>query len=184
MVVKVTNTTMVNVTSEQFATQSNITDFIPDRNSDLIGASGSIINFTDLSVPTPGAWLWDFGDGTTSALQNPVHTYTQAGLFSVSLTPLNGNWIPLVMHDLIELHTSTFLHDVGAGVASLTVTFTDTSAATSWLWDFGDGNTSTLQNPVHTYTRAGEYLVKLQRPYMHGSYSDIGDIVAVFGTTD
>jgi PKD repeat protein len=45
------------------------------------------VAFTDLSSPTPTSWLWDFGDGTTSTLQNPTHNYTVAGVYSVTLTP-------------------------------------------------------------------------------------------------
>ena len=43
-------------------------------------------NFLDATVPSPSAWLWDFGDGNTSAIQNPQHTYAQAGSYTVSLT--------------------------------------------------------------------------------------------------
>ncbi len=49
-----------------------------------------IINFTDLSTGTPTTWLWNFGDGTTSTQQNPVHTYTTNGTFTVTLTATNG----------------------------------------------------------------------------------------------
>ena len=48
------------------------------------------VNFTDRSGMTPTSWLWEFGDGTTSALQNPSHTYTAAGTYSVRLTATNA----------------------------------------------------------------------------------------------
>ena len=47
------------------------------------------INFTDLSANGPNSWLWDFGDGNTSSLQNPTHTYANGGLYTVSLTTSN-----------------------------------------------------------------------------------------------
>ena len=50
------------------------------------GAHPLTINFADTSTPAPTAWNWDFGDGNTSALQNPAHTYTSAGTYSVTLT--------------------------------------------------------------------------------------------------
>ena len=48
------------------------------------------VTFTDLSTGTPTSWAWDFGDGTTSTLQNPTHTYTTAGSYNVALT-VNGS---------------------------------------------------------------------------------------------
>lgn len=63
-------------------------------------------------------------------------------------------------------YTTSFTQDFTTGDVPLTVTFTDTSsgdtAPTSWSWNFGDGGTSTLQNPVHTYTVPGTYTVTLQ----------------------
>lgn len=47
--------------------------------------------FTDASTNTPDEWLWDFGDGTTSAIQNPSKTYTRPGLFTVTLTATNAD---------------------------------------------------------------------------------------------
>ena len=67
-----------------------------------------------------------------------------------------------IASDVTQLSTD-FLANLISGTAPLTVTFTDYSAGkpTSWKWDFGDGNTSTLQNPVHTYATSGSYTVKL-----------------------
>ncbi|PVG80560.1 cell surface protein, partial [Nocardioides gansuensis] len=60
--------------------------------------------------------------------------------------------------------TASFTVSPASGTAPLSVTFTDTSTGspTSWLWDFGDGTTSTAQNPSHTYTAAGTYTVSLR----------------------
>ena len=62
----------------------SVTNFTADV---LIGPVPLTVNFTDLSSPVPTAWLWDFGDGTSSStLQNPTHTYTTGGVYSVTLT--------------------------------------------------------------------------------------------------
>ncbi|MBX7241482.1 MAG: M4 family metallopeptidase [Bacteroidia bacterium] len=53
-------------------------------------ACDGVIDFKDKSIPTPASWLWDFGDGTTSTLQNPVHTYTANGTYTVKLTGTNN----------------------------------------------------------------------------------------------
>ncbi len=59
-------------------------DFTMENNT---GAPPLSVSFTDTStIPEPGSWLWDFGDGATSTERNPVHTYNQAGTFSVRLT--------------------------------------------------------------------------------------------------
>ena len=58
--------------------------------SDSTFCQGTSITFTDLSTGTPTSWLWDFGDGNSSTLQNPTHTYSNAGTYNVSLTVSDG----------------------------------------------------------------------------------------------
>ncbi|AKB36571.1 cell surface protein [Methanosarcina siciliae C2J] len=131
------------------------------------------VQFTDLSTAATG-WAWDFdNDGTVdSTAQNPVHTYGDAGIYSVNLTVINaGGSNSEVKIDYITVSSTptepepvaAFTADVTDGTAPLTVNFTDQSAGTptSWLWDFGDGANSTAQNPVHAYSAAGNYTVNL-----------------------
>jgi len=64
----------------------------PDANFTMNSTADNIpftIQFTDTSGGTPTSWFWDFGDGTNSTLQNPVHTYSLPGIYSVNLTPAN-----------------------------------------------------------------------------------------------
>lgn len=63
---------------------ANITNF---SGTPVSGSAPLTVSFTDLSSPTPSSWLWDFGDGNTSTVQNPSHTYTVAGTYNVSLSP-------------------------------------------------------------------------------------------------
>jgi len=58
--------------------------------SPLSGKYPLTVQFTDLSTNTPTSWLWDFGDGSTSTEQNPIHQYTSEGSFTVSLTATNA----------------------------------------------------------------------------------------------
>ncbi|MBL4703393.1 MAG: PKD domain-containing protein, partial [Flavobacteriales bacterium] len=113
------------------------------------------------------SWYWDFGDGTTSTLENPSHTYTSAGLFDVMLvaTSLTGNCSDTV---LFANYVSTsspiadFTSTVVFSCAPMVANFTDVSNdAVSWSWDFGDGAVSTTQNPLHVYTYPGYYDVIL-----------------------
>lgn len=50
------------------------------------GTAPHAVTFTDLSVGTVESWLWDFGDGQTSMIQNPTHVYSAAGAYTVALT--------------------------------------------------------------------------------------------------
>jgi Zn-dependent metalloprotease len=70
----------------EYASAPPITSFTADDTASCTGT----INFTDLSQNGPTTWSWDFGDGDTSNLRNPSHTYAQAGYYSVSLTATNN----------------------------------------------------------------------------------------------
>jgi PKD repeat protein len=141
-----------------------VADFSP---SATIGVVPAAITFTDTSANTPTAWLWAFGDGNTSTLQNPSHTYVTAGTYEVTLTATNAygedtetKTALLTVYDPV---TANFTVDTTAGLVPLAVTFTDTSTGdpTEWTWAFGDGETSTLQNPAHTYSAEGNYTITL-----------------------
>ncbi len=117
---------------------------------------------------TPGSfnWLWDFGDGTTSSLFAPTHTYTTVGSFQVSLTASNSygcsQGYPLNARVITYDPVASFAPDVTAGCPPLTVNFNDYSqGATLWQWNFGDGTSSTSQFPTHIYSTAGLYTVTL-----------------------
>ena len=141
------------------------------------GVSPLPVTFTDLSTGVPTTWSWDFGDGGTSTLQNPTHTYLTSGTFTVTLTVDNAfgsdtaTKTDLVLVDVIP-PVADFAASVTGGLSPLDVDFTDQSTGgvpTSWLWDFGDGATSTLQNPSHTYTASGFQTVSLTVTNPYGS---------------
>jgi PKD repeat protein len=135
------------------------------------------VQFTDLSENVTGL-NWNFGDGNSSTEQNPMHTYPIAGNYTVNLTANNGNdtnskTIPINVINIPEqpvLPVANFNADVTNGVAPLAVQFTDLSTnATSWTWNFGDGQTSSAQNPINTYYSAGTYTVSLTASNANGS---------------
>lgn len=110
--------------------------------------------------------LWEFGDGTTSNLQNPTHTYTANGSYTVTLHSFNASGCESIFQKenavVIVLPNADFSADLSPGCAPLTTTFTNTSTnSNQWSWDFGDGTFSTLKNPVHTYNSPGDYNVRL-----------------------
>jgi len=113
------------------------------------------------------AWLWDFGDGETSTHRDTYHRYQRPGVYNVSLTCDNAG--ASATHTeygyitVFEPLAPSFSADTRNGTAPLTVRFTDTSTGDpdTWLWEFGDGETSSEQNPEHTYVNAGIYDVTL-----------------------
>ncbi|HII90637.1 MAG TPA: PKD domain-containing protein [Methanosarcina sp.] len=131
------------------------------------GKAPLTVAFNDTSTGSPIKWKWIFGDGTTSTKQNPTHKYSKVGRYTVTLTATNGNGSNMVTKtDYIKVVTkpvANFTSGVTFGKAPLTVAFNDTSTGipTEWKWAFGDGKTSTVQNPMHKYSNAGNYTVKL-----------------------
>lgn len=131
-----------------------------------------IVQFTDTSTGSPTNWSWNFGDGATSNLQNPNHTYISLGNFTVSLNvsknePNCSSPSVLTFSNYIQVRcpqvVATFIGEPRTGKIPLTVKFTDTSTGnpTSWFWSFGDGGTSNDQNPEHQYTTIGPFTVIL-----------------------
>src|SRR2546426_1160276 len=116
------------------------------------------------------AWLWSFGDGTTSTSRNPSHLYASAGRYTVSLIVRSSSGSDTLAQasyiGVFVKPTAAFTGSPTSGQTPLTVQFTDQSTAgsapiTSWQWTFGDGGTSTARSPSHTYTDAGSYTVSL-----------------------
>lgn len=134
------------------------------------GQSPLLVSFTDLSSGSVTSWSWTFGDGGSSTAQNPSHTYTAAGSFSVTLTATGpGGSDGVTKNGYITVTappvapTAEFSGSPTSGTNPLLVSFTDLSTGdvTGWSWTFGDGGTSTAQSPTHTYTAAGSYDVSL-----------------------
>ena len=132
------------------------------------GAIPLEVHFTDQSDGEVTSWLWDFGDGETSAGQHPVHVYDTPGSFTVCLTIHGPAGISIETKPNCVIATeippvAAFSADTTTGIQSLNVHFSDQSGGTitSWLWNFGDGSTSAEQNPAHHYWQAGFYTVSL-----------------------
>ena len=134
------------------------------------GISPLSVSFTDQSSGgTATAWSWSFGDGSTSTLQNPGHVYTGQGNYRVALTASNADGSSTLTRLAYIQVTPTpplaanFVGSPTLGPAPLQVDFTDMSVGNvvAWDWSFGDGGTSTLQNPSHVFSAAGSYDIAL-----------------------
>ena len=112
---------------------------------------------------------WDLGDGTVRSAQSLLHTYPATGTYSVTLTASNG-WnsqtttMAILVYEPDEpIQELSIANDSPTSLGDATHLILSMTAGTnvSLLWDFGDGNTSTARNPVHTYATVGEYTVIL-----------------------
>jgi len=171
----------VNISSENGALMLNHGDTVPVAAFSVSPTEGSMpltVRFTDQSTGDPTSWRWNFGDGNTSTERNPVHTYNKSGRYSVTLTASNANGSSVltksryvIVSNVLNTPVSKFSASPSSGSMPLTVRFTDQSTGdpTSWRWNFGDGNSSTEKNPVHTYNRSGLYNVTLTTSNVNGS---------------
>lgn len=127
--------------------------------------NGNSVYFFDMSSTQQGniiSWYWDFGDGYYSYDQHPIHYYSLLGIYSVCLTIETDDSCSQTFCDSIEIAGcfADFLYTD----SNCTYFFTDNSQSSSqiisWYWNFGDGTTSTQQNPTHIYTQSATYNVE------------------------
>jgi PKD repeat protein len=176
-------------------TQKPVASFSSNTTSGNVPLS---VLFSDTSTGSPTAWNWNFGDGTAnSTVKNPTHVYSTAGIYTVTLTASNSagsstvtktNYITVTANTIPTPPVASFSSNTTSGNIPLTVVFTDTSTGspTAWNWNFGDGTTSsTVKNPTHTYSTAGNYTVTLTASNSAGSntVTKTNYIKATTGTT-
>jgi gliding motility-associated-like protein len=136
-------------------------DFMPDFDC----FNPLTVQFNDTSI-APTSWFWDFGDASSSTLQDPAHTYAANGTYDVTLivSNINTGCVDSITKPItIGPPNATFSADTTQGCRPLTVQFADSSTfASAWAWDFGDGSPIVFgQTPTHTYQDTGRYTVKL-----------------------
>lgn len=123
------------------------------------------------TIPGSTSYLWNFGDGATSTLQNPEHTYAAQGNFDVSLITTNANgctdttvragFVKIVPPKVSFIKNLPVKGCLPITITPVPVLADSTLKVSSYLWDFGDGMTSTDSAPSHTYTTPGSFTVKL-----------------------
>ena len=156
------------------------------------GCAPLSVAFTDASTNTPTTWDWRWyaNETTGSTSQNPTFSFAQ-GTYSVRLYASNavgGDYENKTSYiSTTAAPVAAFTKDKTSGGYPLTVTFTDTSspAATSWLWVFGDGDTtnSTVQHPIHTFATVGTYNANLTATNCGGSNTTATQAITVTDTT-
>ena len=142
--------------------------------SDSVGCFPFPVTFSDKSSVSDGvisSWQWDFGDGNTTTVQNPAHTYTGTGNYTVTLkvTSDKGCTRSFSKPQYIQIASGVladfdYASTVNSCNAPLEINFNNKSVesgSVNYLWNFGDGQTSTDKDPRHTYTANGSYTVTL-----------------------
>jgi len=154
----------------------------------ISGCAPLTVAFTDLTAdPGINTWNWIFGDGSTSNMQNPTHTYLLPGTYNVTLTVTDildcqssltkSNYIEVFSSPVADFYT---IPELGK-TYDPTITFYSNTIADLWFWDFGDANTSNSQPPVvHTYPGIEEtYFVTLIVESLNGCKDSIQKMVSV-----
>ncbi len=132
---------------------------------------GVPVQFVDVSPGSADTWLWDFGDGNISGIENPVNVFTTPGNYTVTLIISEASVVGAPCTDS-STQTLLVLPDVTAAFTlsaqqicqGTPVVFSDqtTGFPSAWRWDFDNGDTSTIQNPTYTYDSVGVYTITLE----------------------
>ncbi len=123
------------------------------------------VSFTNLSTGGATRWLWEFGDSTRSNMQTPSHIYQDTGYFDVKLKIWKGGCMDSVLiNDYVHINPPIARFRINSDCRRpFERIFVDQSiGADEWHWDFGDGNTSTMQSPAYLYAAPGTYTVTLR----------------------
>lgn len=143
------------------------------KTTPLVGCAPALIIFTDTSIyaagTTPASIFWDFGDGTNATTTSPSfnHYYPNVGSYGISIKVKDNigctDSLGIPNYLLISRPTASFTTLGSAACAGTPYTFYNSSTGKNltYLWDFGDGTTSTAFGPTHIYVNPGTYTVKL-----------------------
>ncbi len=142
------------------------------------------VQFTDSSTGDVTTWAWTFGDGATSAAQNPTHAYATAGNKTVTLTvgnPAETSAVTTKYVEVVAPPVSSFTANATIGRSPLAVLFTDTSSntPTAWKWYVNDTLVGTTPNLEWTFT-TGAYNVKLNASNLAGGTNSSATLIRVF----
>ena len=150
---------------------------------------GEPVNFENISlVPDEVSpiWHWDFGDGNTSVEESPNHTYETPGTYTVQLVGINEmSCNDTTSYEIIVYPDPLVDFEFSGGCILNPIMFSDLSTIPDpdeiieWDWDFGDGETSSLENPSHEYSMVGTYSVQLTVTTSNGCSASITKLITV-----
>ncbi|NCG57038.1 MAG: PKD domain-containing protein [Proteobacteria bacterium] len=146
-----------------------VADFVV---SPISGNAPLTVSFSNLTIGDVTGYQWDFGDGNGSTANEPNHTYTSVGTYTVTLIATGpGGSDTAVCNACVTVTdpppppapVADFSLTPSSGDSPVVVSFTNLSSGdiSGYAWDFGDGGSSTAANPSHTYSIAGTYSITL-----------------------
>jgi PKD repeat protein len=148
-----------------------------------------IVSFTDSSTVISGSiqsYLWDMGDlsGTTT-VKNPLHLYNTEGSYNVQLIVTTNNnckdtLVKTVSISPVPTASFTTMNNCVGDSSSFTNNSTISAGTLSYVWDFGDGTTSTLSNPTHLYASSGTYTVSLKAVSVNGCEDIFSSSIVIY----
>jgi len=128
----------------------------------ILNSCSGEVHFSDSTRNSPISWYWDFGDGTNSIVQNPVHFYSGSGTFLTRLITSNQFGTDTIIKYLtVNVLASIISYSNNLYVNQVIQFFSNGNNSLSYQWDFGDGHTDTMPSPHHSYTNIGTYVVTL-----------------------
>jgi PKD repeat protein len=142
----------------------------PDANFNMNNVCAKQLTaFNDLSTTTSGSitgLYWDFGDSGTSNANTGTHSYVNPGTYTVSHVVYGSNGCNDTIKKPVEIYFLPQAYFITTSCVGNTTQFVDSSKTlsggiVSWQWNFGDSQSSTIQNPQHSYSSANNYTVSL-----------------------
>ena len=194
-IVKLVVTTTTGCTDSISKTVTSVPSPRADFAFGIVNCENQPTQFTDLSQTNGGgsiqSWNWNFGDpasgaNNTATVQNPVHQFTTFGSFTVTLTVTNGNscyeikdTVMVINQKPVADFTADTVCQGSATTFNSSSTVPNATSIVSYSWDFGDGGTSSAQNPLHTYSTFGWYNVTLTVVNSNGCTHSVTKFIAV-----
>ncbi len=190
----------VTMTSGCGTVSANVTVYVNPQPVPLIGSALTqgcaplcvqFYNRSTISSTRVSGWAWDFGNGDTSLIENPLYCYQNPGVFSVKLTVTSdsGCSATLVTNNYITVYShpnpAFNMSPNPASMLQPTIQFTDNSTdaygIAAWNWSFGDATDSTAytQNASHTYQDTGTYCAELVVTNIHGCVDSTNNCIAI-----
>ncbi len=166
---------------------SNILSVYPTPQPAFVPPTNQCVNnnnFNFVNQSTGGAtYLWNFGDGATSSLVNPSHTYTTPGNYNINLVITSANGCAdSIMHPVTIFARPVAAFDPPASQCLTNNNFSflnNSTGASNYLWNFGDGTSSNALNAQHSYSAAGSYTIQLLTTNASGCRDSIQHTVVI-----
>jgi PKD repeat protein/photosystem II stability/assembly factor-like uncharacterized protein len=162
--------TELNIATMRVLNRIPFADFVYSPNEPTIKDTIILLDSSEAPYGSIISWYWEFGDGSSSVEQNPIHKYSNKGDYSINLTVTDNDGVKKTRIHILTIvnaqPTADFIFSPLHPVNHEEIKFTDKSSdpenkSLTYLWDFGDGHTSNQQNPTHKYDQTGEYTIEL-----------------------